>query len=525
MSNFEHEEENRAFAHPFLAALTSDEEWEEILHEVEGYSEEHLPPALAEARVAVARLAQEKPLHGRGLLTTLWLLASPVFAAMTLVNLYGGQWNWLALNAFFLLTSRHLYNVTDQNEQMRTALNVHEATPKWIGSLAEVLDWPAPRAQKIATHLLTMLLPYVTQDDWELLTPAQRYALYQRLDPRYIKSEPDLILALLKGIQNLQDTEALPAVERLSGMRAWTTVKRNVRLAAMVCQDVLEMRENEDAARISQEALREAGEAVTVAPVVPPLESVPAELESLITTIREERAKAMQPGMRLPYLIGSWCVIVPFTGTQAFLNFSLGHPTRGALWLLLSALGSQLHRITLLPGRSEEMKQLAQYDSVKGVGFLAEVLEWPDTSAQLAARDALVRLLPRLKSSDSPLLNERQRACLYRRLRLSNSRKDDNLIFAILKSLEQVGDLNAVGYVKKLSESRPLTAAQKRIVEEAQECLPYLYRRADLNEGSQYLLRASHAVDYAPEQLLRPSSETAVPSEELLRPRGHTEEE
>lgn len=149
MSNLEPEEENRAFSPPFLAALTSDEEWEEILQEVEGSSEEHLSPALAEARVAVARLAQEKPQHGRGLLTTLWLFASPVFAAMTLANLYGGQWDWLALNAFCLLTSRHLYNVTDQNEQMRTALNVHEATPKWVGSLAEVLDWPAPRAQKL----------------------------------------------------------------------------------------------------------------------------------------------------------------------------------------------------------------------------------------------------------------------------------------------------------------------------------------------------------------------------------------
>ncbi len=525
MSNLEHEEENRAFAPPFLAALTSDEEWEEILQGVEVSEGESLHPAVAEARVTVARLTHEGPQHGRGLLATLWLLASPVFATLALVSIYAGESGWLALNAFLMLTARKLYQLTNQNEQMRSAMNVHGATTQWIGSLAEALRWPAPRAQKIATHLLTTLLPHATQEDWDTLTHTQRHILYSRLDPQYIHSESDMILALLTGLQNIQNTEALSAVERLSDIRGWSTARRKVRLAAKTCQAILEKREFEDAARISQAAMAEAGIEVKAEPVETSQESVPAELERLITSIREERDKAMQPGMRLPYLLASWCVIVPFTGAQAFMSFKSGNASLGAAWLLATALGSQLHRITLLPGRSEEMKQLAQYDSVKGVGFLAEVLEWPDTSAQLAAGDALVRLLPRLKSSDSPLLNERQRACLYHRLKLSNARKDYTLIMAILKALEQVGDLNAVGYVKKLSESRPMTAVQKRIVQAAQDALPYLQRRADRNEGSQYLLRASHAVDYAPQELLRPSSENATPSEELLRPRGHTEEE
>lgn len=517
MSNLEHEEEQPSMIPPLLM---SEEQWEEILRNMEVSAEESLHPAVAEARVAVARMAQEGAQQGRGFITTLWLLASPCFGVATLATLLKGDLGWALLNAFFLLTSGRLYKITEQNEQMHAAMGLHGANTKWVGALAEALSWPAPRARKIAAYLLATLLPRMTQEDWSLLSFDQRQILYSRLVPRLIDSNPDLTLALIAGLQNLKETEALPAIERLTEMRGWTATRRKIRLAAKICHAALEKQQMEEAARLSLEALEEAGETAQTqsGATANSQESVPPELESLINSIREQRDKAMQPGMRLPFLIGSWCFIVPYTATQAYINFSQDARAAGAIWLLFAAIGSQLHRITLLPGRSEEMKQLAQYNSVKGVGFLSEVLEWPDPSAQLAAGDALTRLLPRMKSSETTLLNERQRGCLYRRLKLSNARRDAPLIMAILKALEQVGDLAAVGYVKKLSESRPVTPAQKRIVEAAQDALPYLQRRADMNEGSQYLLRASHAADYAPEQLLRPSSEQATPPELLLRP-------
>ncbi len=565
MSNLEYEPEpQNTLPLPSSFIAPSEEEWQLLLGGMEaGFEEVTTHPEVAQARVAVARMAQEGPQYGRGFITTLYALASPVFAIMALRSFFGGDFGWFLLNAFVVATAAKLYQTTGQNEQMRSALNVREATPKWVGSLAEALEWPAKRAREIAKHLLTLHLPHLTPEDWELVTPSQRVLLYRRLEAKHIKHDSDLMLSLIHSISTARDTDALPYIERLTNIRAWTTQSGRVRAAARMCQAVLEEAEHSEAARLSQEAMEKAAEeerrayineygfqqetpsptaitpeagtdAVakseetvdtpkTQAVTVPKEEAVPPELEHLIQSIREQTEKAMQPGMRLPYLFASWCVIVPYTATQAFMSLSAKSPLWAGVWLFLTVVGSQLHRITLLPWRSDEMKQLAKYDSIRGVGFLAEVLEWPDVSTQAAASDALVRLLPRLKSSDSPLLNERQRACLYRRLRLSNY-KETPLILAILKSMEQVGDFAAVGYVKKLSESRAITASQKRIVKAAQDCLPYLQKRADLNQSSQFLLRAAHSVEVAPEQLLRPAMDVKENPKLLLRPMGDLEE-
>lgn len=474
-------------------------------------------PVIMEARAAVAKWVQSGPQQPLGVVPLLWLLASPVFIAGMIVTFGVGRFETSLLFAFLLATANRMHSFATQNEQMRTALTLPNVNNAWVGPLTEILEWPGARTQRIAMHLLSHLLPNMTRKEWDSLNKNQKRILYARLDPRYTKHEADLQIALLRALDRLGETSAIRYVERLEEGLRWGANRRRVRQEATLCQKSLEMKEQAEAARLSQMASLEEG----VAGILPQevvTEKVPPELEVLIGELREAREKSTQPGMRLPYLFASWCIIVPFTVYQGYLSFVDGSKMLSLLWAVLTAIGTQLHRLTLLPWQTAHVKRLAQYDSVKGVGYLAEVLEWPDASSQSAASSALIRLLPRLRASDSHLLNPKQRMCLYRRLSLGNARKDYDLILATLKALEQVGDMSALGYVQKLAQAQPLTAAQRRVVQAAQDCLPYLLKRAEANEGSQYLLRAAHAIDASPETLLRPASEQNVPQDDLLRP-------
>jgi hypothetical protein len=126
--------------------------------------------------------------------------------------------------------------------------------------------------------------------------------------------------------------------------------------------------------------------------------------------------------------------------------------------------------------------------------------------------------------------------------------QDVELTCAVLKALEQVGDVRALPVVRRLCQpygkSRTLSeiilsslrqggfraALQQeehqinRVQQAAQNCLPFLEQRAEQKERQETLLRPSAAVVH-PETLLRPM--TALPDtepvEQLLQPRHPVE--
>ena len=482
------------------------------LHEMEAA----LPQTpVMQARVEVARLVQEGQKSELGIMASVWFVATPFLGIWTLVNLFSSDQK-VFLSGFLLLTAIKLYQATVQNDQLRGAISLRGTNSAWIGPLTEILEWPVPRAKNIAKYALTYLLPSITPTDWADLTPHQRQILYTRLAPQYSRTESTFQMALLDGIRRAGDTSALAHVERLATLRHWFSPERKRLIErAKECVAHLVLMEHEEAIRASNMA-RSEFDLEMQTPTVQ--EHIPPELQALITEIREAREKSSQPGMRLPYLLASWCVIVPFCAFQTFVQFSAGSKMLAALWAFLAVTGTQLYRLTLLPWQTASARRLAEYDSVKGVGLMVEVLEWPDPASKLAATSALIRLLPRLKTSDAHLLNPEQRQILYKRLTVGNVRAEFDLIMAILKALEQVGDLSAVGYVQKLSQARAITSAQMRVVQAAQDCLPYLLKKAEANQSSQYLLRASYAEDHNPATLLRPARDDSVAPEELLRP-------
>jgi hypothetical protein len=468
-----------------------------------------------QARVEIARLVQEGQSSELGLIAGLWLVATPFLGIWTLVELLNGSIQSFLAGLLFLSAIK-ISKTTLQNDQLRGAISLRGTNGAWIGPLAEILEWPVPRAKNIAKYALTYLLPSINPTDWADLTPQQRQIFYAHLDPKYTRTEATFQTALLDGIRRAGDTNAIAQVERLATLKHWFSPKRRCLIErAIECLTHLERIEQEEIMRASNMAWSESALEVE-APAVQ--EKTPPELQALITEIREAREKSSQPGMRLPYLIASWFIIVPFCAVLTFVQLSEGSKLLAALWACLAVAGTQLYRLTLLPWQTASARRLAEYDSVKGVGLMVEVLEWPDPASKLAASSALIRLLPRLKTSDAHLLNPDQRQILYKRLTLGNVRAEYELIMATLKALEQVGDVSAVGYVQKLSQARATTSAQVRVVQAAQDCLPYLLKRAESNQSSQYLLRASYSEEHNPATLLRPARDDSVAPEELLRP-------
>jgi hypothetical protein len=94
---------------------------------------------------------------------------------------------------------------------------------------------------------------------------------------------------------------------------------------------------------------------------------------------------------------------------------------------------------------------------------------------------------------------------------------DEELVIAVLKALEQVGDESSIRHVERLARIRPVAQNQQRIQEAAQQCLSALLQSVESRSPGSTLLRASEGS--STEALLRPArSEPGAESENLLRP-------
>ena len=174
---------------------------------------------------------------------------------------------------------------------------------------------------------------------------------------------------------------------------------------------------------------------------------------------------------------------------------------------------------------SERQKQtaleLTKHDDPAIVGVLCEILDYRDKSIRSSVVIALTRLLPKLKASDSNLLNGQQRhklrsAFSHRKSRASYS----NTMFQIatLKSYEQIGYREELITVNEIIGART-GAFSPEVVAAAKECLPYLQKRVKNETEGQTLLRASSFQSVSDEGLLRPAAGVGeIEPQELLRP-------
>jgi hypothetical protein len=157
-----------------------------------------------------------------------------------------------------------------------------------------------------------------------------------------------------------------------------------------------------------------------------------------------------------------------------------------------------------------EVDQLSQVNDSRIVGPLIGIYRYADIDTRDTVRNTLLRLLPELRANDASALNSPQRE----ELRLLLEEEDGQLILAILKALQQIGDAQDLDAVEKVMGQEWRKPAVR---EAAEACLPFLRSNIQQQRTSQTLLRASDPPS-APTELLRPALPTESEPQELLRP-------
>ncbi len=197
------------------------------------------------------------------------------------------------------------------------------------------------------------------------------------------------------------------------------------------------------------------------------------------------------------------CLIILFAATGHAGNFGAFSGMTG-VWVALFA-ATQLQK--------DAARTLAKYNDKRGVGRLAEALEYQDKAVVSEAEAALIRLLPGLLATDHALLSHEQRRCLDRAL--VKPRKAE-LPLAILAAYEQVGDPDSVAVVERLAAGE-IRRVDPAVIERAAEVLPAMRVRAQEVRAAQTLLRPVEEV--GADVLVRPvETGPTAPVEMLVRP-------
>ena len=484
----------------------------EIVSHHEGGPRDEIAADSVSVRTAddIARLLAERNLPGgRGCVTWAWILSVPLLAVNLVGTMAVGDWVnfWGSLAA--IVTGKALETKAWLADTRRAALLLSDLDREWLGPLIEALTYPTATVRDVARLRLTTLLPALGEGAAEALSPARRALLFDHLTRWNAWRQPDLIRAILRFGAAAGEERALEGTQELARMRTFSVAQRQVRQAARRGLPELEHR---IAASAAAERKASTGNAVEAASR-DQNRALSPEARSWLEAVDAESAR--RPAMRFAFLLASWGVMVPYALYQIVNQWREGYIPGVLLALVGGILATQLYRFTLTPQQIRLASKLGSVENVEAVGPLAEMLSWPDERMKSMAIAALTRLLPRLKTSETHLLGPTQRCVLYDMLRLANARRHAEFQIALLKSLEQVGDLDAVPYVRSLAATNPATRQEQRVVAAAAECLPFLEGCAPQNRSSQILLRA--ATDEARDAaLLRPGGRQTEPEPALL---------
>lgn len=401
-----------------------------------------------------------------------------------------------------------------------------ELGPDSVPDLIDSFGTRNARIEAVASQVLAQILPVLNQDQIESLSPTSRERLFTWLRDGS-SSCTDAKIAIMRALVDVADAEMVGYMEQIIKRPAFVPAQRRMRRETLrILPEVLERLDKQtgvldsDGYEDASATLDENG--VGAQRLLEEEDSeTTEESRALLAQIRKHSASRSSPGMRVGYLLANWCFITPYVGFNLWESLSLHQGLAINLaWGVLTAASSQLYRCSLTPTHTRLARQLASTGDTHAIGALAEALEWPDEEIQMVARGALLRLLPKLTTSDASLLNSRQRRCLNNRLVLTSSRNylDSELQMKILLAWEKVGDLSSLQAVKSLVAAKAVLVNERKVQRAAMQCLPHLEARAHLNESSQMLLRASSMTDTSVETLVRPAAASNTRDEELLRP-------
>ena len=239
-----------------------------------------------------------------------------------------------------------------------------------------------------------------------------------------------------------------------------------------------------------------------------------SSIEELKSELLEEYYREMairKTDIKLKFGIGAAVIVV--SPVLAFLLHAPFLMSFGSIFTIM------LTTAFLISERQKQvMMSLSHIEDVSLVGVLCEMLNMKDLEIQSATSTTLTKILPKLNSSDSELLNTPQRLALRNQLRLKRFANNSAYVkfqIAALKAYEQTGGTDEKAVVEGLVNDQTFA---KSVREAAKSCLPYLDIRIAVEKERQELLRASSFTTLGSDELLRPArgSEDCDP-ETLLR--------
>ncbi|MDE2125440.1 MAG: hypothetical protein KGJ62_02500 [Armatimonadetes bacterium] len=236
-------------------------------------------------------------------------------------------------------------------------------------------------------------------------------------------------------------------------------------------------------------------------------------MNALLQIVAQEDRNRRKRRHRLLWCAGVYAgifVLVAVIALQFDVHMPMFLSMFGSMSGVLSGavLFSQTHRSAI--------RALSDFDDIRVTGAVVEALQVPDRDMYALASRALCRLLPRLRASDTGILNVEQRAILNRTLSRAAKRRPE-LALAILAALSQVGDEKALPAVTALAALPRGSRIRQEVVAAAQQCLPLLQQRAIAQETDRHLLRPADNVGRE-DSLLRAAAPTSADPTGLLLP-------
>lgn len=217
----------------------------------EDAASETLPPVETpvEVRYLLTALTQIQRDRLSGMPPAFYYFIGSGFVLLTLVSLSAffdrGEWFLLWGVLYFSLFAWYLFRAPLRKEDKEVVRKLAACEDKHaIAGLIQAMQWHDRRLRRELRAALTRLLPTLQVSDAHLLSRSDRVALYALLTPQNARQQTDFVVAILAAIQQVGDSTAIPALERLLRVPASTAAETRVQERVRECLPFLEVREN-----------------------------------------------------------------------------------------------------------------------------------------------------------------------------------------------------------------------------------------------------------------------------------------
>lgn len=170
--------------------------------------------------------------------------------------------------------------------------------------------------------------------------------------------------------------------------------------------------------------------------------------------------------------------------------------------------------------QKKAISAISEIDDKRAVGPMCSLINLNSKTGERVIVEAfMIRMLPKLISSDAHLISSDQLNSLHDYIKSQGNKQNERCVLAILEALKQIGGSTSVPVVNALISGKGTGRKSAAIRAAATECLPYLLQNVDKNDTARTLLRGSSAASSGADMLVRPASEAKMDhaEEQLLR--------